>query len=89
MALRLPSLNVLIEFEAVARHLSFKGAAEELCISPPAISHQIKVLETHLNKQLFKRLNRALALTSAGQTYYEDISGALVKLHQATDRVIE
>jgi LysR family glycine cleavage system transcriptional activator len=88
MALRLPSLNVLIVFEAAARHLSFKHAADELCLSPPAISHQIKVLETHLNKRLFKRLNRALELTHAGQIYYEDIRGALAELHQATDRMM-
>ena len=63
MASRLPSLNVLTEFEAAARHLSFKDAAEEICISSPAVSHQIKVLEKQLGVLLFKRLNRALELT--------------------------
>mgnify|MGYP000040488401 FL=1 len=89
MTTRLPSLNLLTVFEAAARHLSFKNAAEELCISPPAISHQIKVLENQLNVSLFKRLNRALELTPVGQSYYEEIRGALRQLNQATSRIIE
>jgi len=89
MSSRLPSLNLLTVFEAAARHLSFKNAAEELCISPPAVSHQIKVLEKQLDVSLFKRLNRALELTSVGQTYFEEIRGALRQLNQATSRVIE
>jgi len=89
MSTRLPSLNVLTVFEAAARHLSFKNAADELCISSPAVSHQIKVLEKQLEVSLFKRLNRALELTPVGQTYYEEIRGALKQLNQATNRVIE
>ena len=89
MSTRLPSLNLLTVFEAAARHLSFKNAAEELCISPPAVSHQIKVLEKQLDVPLFMRLNRAIELTPVGQTYYEEIRGALRQLNQATSRVIE
>jgi LysR family glycine cleavage system transcriptional activator len=88
MAKRLPSLNVLNAFEAAARHLSFKKAAEELCISPPAVSHQIKVLEQQLGVVLFKRLNRALVLTPEGQQYFEDVKRALLQLHRATDRLM-
>ena len=64
---RLPPLNALRAFEAAARHLSFNAAAEELSVTPAAISHQIKALEADLGVKLFKRLNRAVRLTDAGQ----------------------
>lgn len=67
MSSRLPPLNALRAFEAAARHLSFKKAADELYVTPAAISHQIKGLEDHLNVRLFHRGNRALALTPVGQ----------------------
>lgn len=66
MADRLPPLNALRAFEAAARHLSFKRAAEELSVTPTAISHQIRGLEEHLGLALFRRLTRALELTPAG-----------------------
>ena len=80
MAVRLPSLNVLTAFEAAARHVSFKEAADELCLTPSAVSHQIKVLEKELNIALFKRLNRALELTPQGARYYASIKGPLQQL---------
>ena len=64
---RLPPLNALRAFEAAARHLSFNAAAEELNVTPAAISHQIKALEADLGVALFRRLNRAVRLTDAGQ----------------------
>ena len=67
MARRLPPLNALRAFEAGARHLSFTRAAEELHVTQAAVSHQIKALEEHLGVRLFRRLNRALLLTDAGQ----------------------
>ncbi len=67
MSYRLPPLNALRAFEAAARHLSFSKAAEELFVTPAAISHQIKALEEHLGVQLFRRLSRSLALTEAAQ----------------------
>lgn len=67
MAERLPPLNALRAFEAAARHLSFSQAAEELHVTPTAISHQIKGLEAYLGAPLFHRLNRALVLTENGQ----------------------
>ncbi len=88
MAQRLPSLNVLNVFDAAARHLSFKQAADELCISPPAVSHQIRVLEEQLGVLLFKRLNRALQLTPEGQTYHLDVHNALQTLHRATHKLL-
>ena len=66
MADRLPPLNALRAFEAAARHLSFKRAAEELSVTPTAISHQIRGLEEHLGVALFLRLTRALELTAEG-----------------------
>lgn len=63
----LPPLNALRAFEAAARHLSFKKAAEELNVTPAAVSHQIKALEEIVGQPLFRRLTRALLLTDAGQ----------------------
>ncbi len=63
---RLPPLLALRAFEAAARHLSFKKAAQELHVTPAAISQQIKQLERALGHPLFVRLTRALALTPQG-----------------------
>lgn len=73
----LPPLNALHTFEAAARHLSFQRAAEELDITPTAVSHQIKVLEEHLGTSLFRRRPRPLALTEAGQLLYPAVSKSL------------
>ena len=67
MAYRLPPLNALRAFEVAARHLSFKNAARELCVTPTAISHQIKMLEDYLDLELFQRLTRSLELTPEGE----------------------
>src|SRR3546814_1234512 len=69
MARKLPPLNALRAFEAAARHLSFTKAASELNVTQAAISHQVKALEQHLGLTLFRRLNRRLVLTEAGQLY--------------------
>lgn len=66
MKSRLPPLNALRAFEIAARHLSFKHAAEELCVTPTAISHQIRQLEEFLGVALFRRLTRSLELTAEG-----------------------
>jgi LysR family glycine cleavage system transcriptional activator len=63
---RLPPLSALRAFEAAARHLSFKRAAEELAVTPTAISHQVRQLEDHLGLALFARGPRQVALTAAG-----------------------
>ncbi|MEQ8344060.1 MAG: transcriptional regulator GcvA [Sneathiellaceae bacterium] len=67
MPRRLPPLNALRAFEAAARHLSFKDAAEELNVTPAAISQQVKLLEEHVGAPLFRRLTRALVLTEVAQ----------------------
>jgi LysR family glycine cleavage system transcriptional activator len=66
MSERLPHLSALRAFEAAARRLSFKDAADELGISASAVSHQIRALEAYLDVRLFERLTRSIALTQAG-----------------------
>lgn len=66
MSDRLPPLTALRAFEAAARHLSFQDAARELNVTPSALSFQIKQLEEHFGTLLFRRMNRRVALTTAG-----------------------
>jgi LysR family glycine cleavage system transcriptional activator len=84
---RHPPLNALRAFEAAARHLSFKKAAKELHVTPGAVSHQIKVLEEHLGVTLFRRLTRALELTSEAQTMLPKVREGLESLAVAVERV--
>src|SRR5690606_569603 len=63
MAHRIPSLTRLRAFEAAARHMSFKDAAAELCVTQAAVSHQIKALEEELGAKLFRRGVRQVTLT--------------------------
>lgn len=64
---RLPPLSALRAFEAAARRLSFKDAADELGLTPTAISHHVRLLEDHCGVKLFRRRPRPLALTPAGE----------------------
>jgi LysR family glycine cleavage system transcriptional activator len=73
----LPPLNALRAFEATARHMSFQRAAEELHVTPPAVSHQIRALEEHLGFALFERLRRGIRLTEKGTSYFYRVSRAL------------
>lgn len=82
--LRLPSLNLLRAFECAARHLSFKKAADELCVSQPAVSHQIRTLEEQLEVELFVRLNRKIELTALGEEYFHQVQDGLNRLKKAT-----
>lgn len=66
MTYRLPPLSAMRAFEAASRHLSFKKAADELHVTPAAVSQQIKALEEYLGLPLFRRLTRALELTPQG-----------------------
>ncbi len=84
MARRLPSLNQLRAFEAAARHLSIKAGAEELCVTPAAVGHQIKALEQDLQTPLFIRQTRKIALTEAGKELAESVSQALDLLEATT-----
>ena len=60
MLRRLPALNALKAFEAAARHESFTRAAEELCVTQGAVSHQVKALEAELGIKLFNRERQPL-----------------------------
>jgi LysR family glycine cleavage system transcriptional activator len=82
---RLPPLNSLRAFEAAARHLSFKEAAQELNVTPAAIGHQVKGLEDRLGIQLFRRLNRALLLTEDGQACLPELREGFAKLASAVE----
>lgn len=88
MARFLPPLNALRAFDAAARHLSFTKAAAELNVTQAAVSHQIKALEERLGMALFKRMNRALLLTDAGQAYLPAVREAFDGLARATDRLM-
>src|SRR3990167_3280320 len=83
----LPPLYALRAFEATSRHLSAKQAAVELFVTPAAISHQIKALESFLGVQLFTRLNRQLLLTNAGQKYAASIQGIFNHLITETKKL--
>ncbi len=85
---RLPPLNALRVFDAAARHGSFNKASEELCVTPSAVSHQLKSLEEFLGVDLFKREKRSIALTPAGERYLPSVQMALDELELATRRLI-
>jgi LysR family glycine cleavage system transcriptional activator len=74
MATRLPPLNALRAFEVAARRGGFTSAAGELHVTPAAVSHQIKTLESHLEVQLFRRLPRGLELTETGRQLLPQLS---------------
>lgn len=88
MARTLPSLHLLRVFEAAGRHGSFKHAAEELHVTPSAVSHQIKSLEEQLGFALFHRANRSLSLTESGREYLAVVEEAFHRLREGTERVL-
>jgi LysR family glycine cleavage system transcriptional activator len=88
MKRKIPSLNALRSFEAAARLGSFRAAAEELCVSQSAISHQIKNLETYLGIELFLRMTRAVELTPAGKSYYPVLNDAFDRIHDGTRNLL-
>lgn len=79
----LPPLTELRAFEAAARHLSFKLAAEELGVTPTAISHQVKLLEQHCGQLLFRRRPRPLSLTRAGEQLFPAIRDGFQRFSDA------
>src|SRR3990167_7882189 len=80
----LPPLNALKLFEAAARHLSFSKAADELHVTPGAVSQQIKALEDYIGGRLFRRTKRALLLTDAAQASLPILREAFDKLEEAS-----
>jgi DNA-binding transcriptional LysR family regulator len=81
------SLDLLRGFRAAARHLSFTRAAQELFITQSAISHEIKALEQQLGTPLFRRANRSLQLTDAGQELLHAVDEALSIVDAVAERI--
>ena len=93
MRRRLPSLTALRAFEAAARHMSFQAAAAELGLTPTAISHQIRELETACGTALFRRRPRPLHLTQAGahlfpvlQASFDSMQAGVATLRETEER---
>jgi len=80
---RLPSLNALRAFESAGRHLNLRAAAGELCVTPSALSHQIRGLEEQLDIKLFVRQRHGLELTAAGKSLLPQLSAAFIQLSEA------
>ena len=85
---KIPPLKSIQAFEAASRLGSFVAAADELHLTPSAISHQIRELEQRLGIALFHRVHRAVELTDAGRRYAEAVAEAL-GLIEASTRSIE
>ncbi|MBS0241238.1 MAG: transcriptional regulator GcvA [Proteobacteria bacterium] len=83
----LPPLNALRAFEATARHLSFTLAAEELSVTPAALSHQVRGLEEFLGQRLFERKTRSIALTPVGLALYPGLHAAFLQIRQTVELV--
>ncbi len=84
---RTPPLNALRTFEAAGRLSSITLAARELCVTPAAVSHQIKLLEAHLKTRLFVRSHRAIRLTAVGEQYLTEIARHLGGIREATRKI--
>jgi DNA-binding transcriptional LysR family regulator len=82
---RFPPLNALRAFEAAARHLNFRLAADELRVTQGAVAQQVRHLEDVVEVQLFRRLPRGLALTREGLEYFSSVQRALQIISDATD----
>lgn len=83
----LPPLDPLVAFEAAARLGSFQRAAEELHLTPSAVSHRIRQLEEKIGKPLFERQHRHIALTPEGKHYYTGVHEALEQLRRVTEEI--
>ena len=89
MPRRLPPLNALKAFEAAARHESFTRAAEELCVTQGAVSHQVKALEAELGMKLFNRQRQRLVITEAGRAYLAVVRDAFDRIADGTERLLQ
>ena len=84
---KIRSIQSLRSFEAAARHMSFKAAAEELFVTPTAISHQIKTLEGQLGCRLFERKTRQVQLTLPGHDLYTALRRSFDEIDEVTRRI--
>lgn len=89
MARRLPPLNALRAFEAAARYQSFTRAAEELCVTQGAVSHQVKALEAELGLKLFNRERQRLVITDAGREYMAVVRDSFDRIAAGTERLLQ
>jgi LysR family glycine cleavage system transcriptional activator len=89
MLRRLPPLNALKAFEAAARHESFTQAAEELCVTQGAVSHQVKALEAAIGIKLFNREHQRLKITEAGREYLTVVRDALDRIALGTEQLVQ
>jgi LysR family glycine cleavage system transcriptional activator len=87
MSRKLPPFAAVRAFEAAARHESFKKAAEELCLSPSAVSHQIRGLEEFLDTKLFERDGNTLCLTHTGRAYAGKLTHLLDGFEASTSEI--
>jgi len=83
----LPPLGALRAFEAAARHQSFSKAAEELHVTPAAVSHQIHSLEQDLGVRLFHRLNRSIELTASARVLLPGLTEAFAGIQSSVSRL--
>jgi len=83
----LPPLDLLLGFEAAARHLSFTKAAAELFLTQSAVSRQVQALEEAIGVQLFQRRHRALLLTDQGQLLQQTVARQLRELRETVTRI--
>src|SRR5689334_4933 len=83
----MPPLAALRAFESTARHLSYKQAANELCVTASAVSQHVKALEDQLGVKLFRRVDRSLELTRAGLAYLPALSDAFRTISESTQRI--
>ncbi|AUM01518.1 LysR family transcriptional regulator [Zoogloeaceae bacteirum Par-f-2] len=86
--MRIPApLNALRTFEAVARHLSIKDAAQELAVTPSAVSHQLRTLEDILGVELLRRSGSRLELTDAGRRLAPSLGDGFARIAEAVSRL--
>ncbi|MCO7227069.1 LysR substrate-binding domain-containing protein [Pleionea sp. CnH1-48] len=86
---RTPPLKAIQAFEATARHLSFSKAAEELCVTQSAVSHQLKVLEDFFGKPLLIRKGKRIALTQDGDDFLSVVGDCFQRIASVTNHILE
>jgi len=89
LARKLPPFAAVRAFEATARHLGVKRAADELCLSASAVSHQIRALEEYFDTALFERQGNRLQLTLTGRAYAGKMTALLDAFDETTRGVRE
>ena len=81
----LPPLDCLRFFEAAARHRSFALAGKELSVTPPAVAHRIRMLESHLGAELFERRRQGVHLNRHGRAYLKEVQRILAEVYGVSE----